>query len=66
MEADMALELGFTKQEMDELPRTWFSAAIEALERSDFFSSPSLESLQAICILPMVRNSFDPSVLHCL
>ncbi|KAI5480128.1 hypothetical protein MNV49_001788 [Pseudohyphozyma bogoriensis] len=48
-------------EEAETLPRLWFDASIEALDRSHVLACPTLNALQAICILPMLANTFGAS-----
>ncbi|KAI5477237.1 FAD dependent sulfhydryl oxidase Erv2 [Pseudohyphozyma bogoriensis] len=51
-------KLGFQPDTVATLPRIWFDAAMEAIQRSDILAHPTLEALQAMCILPMLANTF--------
>ncbi|GAA5911044.1 hypothetical protein JCM8208_003967 [Rhodotorula glutinis] len=51
----------FTPQQRLELPRAWFSAALEALYLSEFMTRHTFESLQTICILTLCANNFGAS-----
>ncbi|KAI5477295.1 hypothetical protein MNV49_006516 [Pseudohyphozyma bogoriensis] len=53
--------VGFQPDEAETLPRLWFDAAMEALDRSHVMIHSTLEALQAICVLPMLANTFGAS-----
>ncbi|SCV67752.1 BQ2448_5363 [Microbotryum intermedium] len=70
LDVEHGAQIGYTAEDMVSLPRIWFNASLEALQRSDFLCHPSLESLQAICILPLIGHAYGESVyfgslMHC-
>lgn len=70
LDETLGVELRYSAHELATLPRIWFNAAVEALQRSDYMCAPTLMSLQAICILPMIGHKFNESLyieslLHC-
>ncbi|SGY16808.1 BQ5605_C012g06998 [Microbotryum silenes-dioicae] len=70
LDVEHGAQIGYTAEGMVSLPRIWFNASLEALQRSDFLCHPSLESLQAICILPLIGHAYGESIyfgslMHC-
>ncbi|ORY78897.1 hypothetical protein BCR35DRAFT_304925 [Leucosporidium creatinivorum] len=56
-----ALSIGFTIEQIASLPRTWFDLAVDALQRCDYLSNPTITALQAICVFPMIGYTFGAS-----
>nr|CRX79018.1 hypothetical protein [Leucosporidium scottii] len=59
-----ALSIGFTTEQIASLPRTWFDLAVDALQRCDYLSAPTITSLQAICVFPMIGYTFGMTLVY--
>ncbi|KAM0750895.1 hypothetical protein T439DRAFT_325944 [Meredithblackwellia eburnea MCA 4105] len=63
----MGVAAGFSEEEINTLPRTWFDASVQALQMTDFLASWSTHStlavLQTICVLPLIAHCFNSSTL---
>ncbi|KAL7418359.1 hypothetical protein Q5752_006817 [Cryptotrichosporon argae] len=70
MDEELAVKLGMNAETIAMLPRFWFDTSINCLQLSGFMTYPTLTTLQAICVLPMIAHALDhskylASLMHC-